>query len=259
MSFTPLILAGGKSTRMGTPKHLLPMPDGRPLYQHQIDVLARVCPEVSTIYISLAPDSQVDDYLGSLPNHQPNTITDPAPSSPEEHQDSPRKRSIAIIADNPSPSSTSTSKNETSPISGGPSLGLLAAHRSFPSTTFLVIACDHPLLNASALQHLCHEYQPPVTCFRNAEGFCEPLLGVWGPEALGELARRVESAGKHGGRGNGIGPCGVVKALGGKMVDVDVDANGEEDGRVLMGVNTPEEWEVVRGLLERGFRGGVLN
>ena len=32
MAFIPVILAGGKSTRMQSPKHLLIMPDGRPLY-----------------------------------------------------------------------------------------------------------------------------------------------------------------------------------------------------------------------------------
>jgi molybdopterin-guanine dinucleotide biosynthesis protein A len=43
------ILTGGGSTRMGTPKHALPMPDGRMMIEHVRDNLLTVCAEIVTI------------------------------------------------------------------------------------------------------------------------------------------------------------------------------------------------------------------
>ncbi|GAB1317796.1 Molybdenum cofactor biosynthesis bifunctional protein [Madurella fahalii] len=219
MDFTPLILAGGKSTRMGAPKHLLPMPDGRPLYQHQIDLLHRTLPNAQAIYLSLAQDSQLDPYLRSLtppsiatttalspttdPTSPPGTACYPRPSIP------PHIR-ISLLYDlAPDPSLTS---------SAGPAAGLLAASHALPTATWLVIPCDHPFLTPAALRRLCHAYQPPVTCFRNREGFREPLVGVWGPAALGRLRdRATESTGASAGAGGrGCGPSRIIKELEGR-------------------------------------------
>ncbi|KAK4122021.1 hypothetical protein N657DRAFT_560307, partial [Parathielavia appendiculata] len=191
----PLILAGGRSTRMQSPKHLLPMPDGRPLYQHQLDLLAAACPNAPAIYISLAQDSILDDFLRSLPvaNNTAATATTTNTSAPlgqssqpptslpasSPPRDSGAKPQVLILRDlpaNPSPSR-----------SAGPATGLLTAHCFFPSTTWFTIPCDHPFLTPSLLQHLCEQYQPPVTCFRNGDGFLEPLVAVWGPQALARM------------------------------------------------------------------------
>lgn len=252
MTFTPLILAGGKSTRMHAPKHLLPMPDRRPLYQHQIDLLALACPDAPTIYISLAQDSPLDDYLRTLPTITATTTTDHP--SPIETQTQPPNL-------NPTQENTTTKKKiiiipdlapNPTPTSAGPAAGLLAAHHVLPDATFLVVACDHPFLTVSVLQRLCRSYQPPVTCFRNAAGFCEPLVAVWGPPALGRLREMVEdSEGSRAGRG--VGPSRVVREVGGRVVDVDGDGGGggvDGGAEVLRGVNTREEWEGVRRVLE---------
>lgn len=270
MTFTPLILAGGKSTRMRSPKHLLPMPDGRPLYQHQIDLLARACPDAPAIYISLAQDSILDDYLQSLlptttgePPNSPTSTSPPAPpsSTPNHNHNNPNNRNnhttpqtttpkkVIIISD-PAPPQPSPSAS-----SNGPATGLLAAHHAHPAKSFLVIACDHPFLTVAALQQLCCAYRPPVTCFRNGEGFCEPLVGVWSPLALGGLETRM-----GGGKGKGVGPSRVVRELGGRVVGVDdVGAGGGEEGEgegdggleVLVGVNTREEWEAALTVLRK--------
>ncbi|SPQ25720.1 b18cd0c0-f4ad-4005-8551-9f0e2e92d569 [Thermothielavioides terrestris] len=161
MSFTPLLLAGGKSTRMGSPKHLLPMPDGRPLYQHQLDLLARACPDAPTIYISLAQDSPLDRFLQSLtPSQDPPspptsprpTTAPPAPASAPNPN--PNKPSIALLRDaRPNPAARSA----------GPAAGLLAAFRARPAATWLVLAVDYPLLTPGMLRALCAAYAPPVT------------------------------------------------------------------------------------------------
>ena len=59
MSTTAIVLAGGKSSRMGTPKALLPF-DDRPLIVHVVDTLSPLCDDVVVV---AAPDQE----LPSLP------------------------------------------------------------------------------------------------------------------------------------------------------------------------------------------------
>ena len=206
IALTPLILAGGKSTRMKSPKHLLKMPDGRPLYQHQSQVLAKACPDSPVVYISLA---------------QCTTITSESEQDNTASASSAAARNVEVIRD--------LHPNETAE-SAGPAAGLLAAYAYNPHATWLVVPCDSPFLNPAILQRLRREYEPPVTCFRNSEGFCEPLIGIWSPKALGKLAENAA-------RGK-AGPSAVVKELGGKQVELSGDT-----GRALVDVNTKEEWD----------------
>lgn len=204
----PLILAGGKSRRMGYPKHLLQLPDGTPFYKHLWNLLRQTCPDASTIYISLAQDSPLDAFLHNL-------------AATCEYLDT---ASLAIIRD---------LETNNSSESGGPAQGLLSAFRSNPTATWLVVAIDYPLLTANALQRLRDVYTPPVTCFRNSEGYPEPLIGVWSPEALGRLAENVRS-------GKSSGPCAVVRELGGFQVDITT-----EESACLTNVNTQRDWDQV--------------
>ncbi|KAL4724314.1 hypothetical protein ACLX1H_008927 [Fusarium chlamydosporum] len=208
-----LILAGGKSTRMGSPKHLLPMPDGRPLYRRQIDVMRETQPNVDTIYISLAQDSQLDDFL-----REAMRSSDSAAISGTK---------IEVIID------TETSESEESK---GPASGILAAFQRDPDATWLVVACDYPNITTSALEQLMSSYQSPVTCFRNLQGFCEPLLGIWSPEAIKHLQDNCDK-GK-------LSPSKAAKELNGLMVLPSGDVE-----MLLQNVNTKEEWESALRLL----------
>ncbi|KAL6872241.1 bifunctional molybdenum cofactor biosynthesis protein [Trichoderma longibrachiatum] len=206
LELKPLILAGGRSTRMGSPKHLLQFPDGTPLYQHQVKLLRQALPSVTTIYMSLAKDSQLDTYLQNADDHN-----------------------IKIIYD--------TRDNHDEAQSGGPAQGLLAAHEFDPKATWLVLAVDYPLLTVDLLQQLQDAYQPPVTCFRNGEGYCEPLLGIWSPEALRRLQDNLR-------QGRSSGPSAVVRQLGGHQIDPETESD-----RVLMNVNAQADWDKVVRLL----------
>ncbi|KAH7168341.1 heterokaryon incompatibility protein-domain-containing protein [Fusarium sp. MPI-SDFR-AT-0072] len=204
----PLILGGGKSTRMGSPKHLLPMPDGRTLYQHQIEVLRKACPEAETIFISLAQDSEMDELLQN--------------ASKVSYEATPGENSIEVILD------LESSQGDESK---GPAAGLLAAYESDPDVTWLVVACDYPCITPSALQELQERYRPPVTCFINHEGFCEPLLGIWSPEAISHLNENCK-AGK-------LSPGKTVQELEGYTY---LPENSET---LLRNVNIKSEWEDV--------------
>ncbi|KAH7018596.1 MobA-like NTP transferase domain-containing protein [Microdochium trichocladiopsis] len=208
-----VVLAGGRSTRMGLPKHLLKLPDGCPLYKFHFELIQEACPTISRIYISLASDSHMDEELR-------NTVCNP-------HITSAAGLEFGVLWDEESPLDDQKEVKE----SGGPAKGLLAAWRLRPRETWLVVACDYPRLTADAIQYLFTVYVPPVTYFRNSAYFSEPLISIWSPQALERLARNVEA-------GMG-GPSRTIKELGGTMLDVPT---GED---WLYNVNRKEDWDKV--------------
>jgi molybdopterin-guanine dinucleotide biosynthesis protein A len=117
----------------------------------------------------------------------------------------------------------------------GPAAGLLAAHCSDPIATWLVIACDYPLLQAAAVHQLVESYEAPATCFKNADGFSEPLLGIWSPQALGTLDENVS-----GGRS---GPAYTLRRLNSKLI-VPMQEQW------LTNVNTEAEWEAAKARMK---------
>ena len=69
----------------------------------------------------------------------------------------------------------------------GPYNGLLSAHSQFPNVAWLVVACDMPLLNKSALEQLLQERKSAkiATAFATKEsGLPEPLCAIWELQAL---------------------------------------------------------------------------
>ena len=204
----PLLVAGGSSVRMGTTKHLLPHKDGRPAYQHTLENLIQALPHTSTFYISLRDESQTLslDLAGS---HKISKHVEP-------------------IYD--------PTTNDNVPAIIGPAAGLIAAHVLSPTSTWLVVGTDYPLLTPQTLRHLLTNYVPPVTCFRagNNGSVVDPLLAIWSPHALGRLLENV-AAGK-------CGPGMTVEELDGKILTPPHEGRG--DCGATFGAHTPEDWEV---------------
>jgi molybdopterin-guanine dinucleotide biosynthesis protein A len=201
-----LILAGGYSSRMGSPKHLLPLADG-PLYLHLIRTLHEAIPSITTHHVSLADRSATDENL-----HNGNVHISCAPGM------APTTITLETIID-------------AATVEIGPAAGLLAAHEYDQAATWLVIACDYPLLQAAAVHQLVDSYEEPATCFRNGQGFSEPLLGIWSPQAMKSLRENVAS-----GR---AGPRYTLTRLGCKSIEPMRQA-------WLVNVNTKQEWEAVQ-------------
>lgn len=201
-----IILAGGHSSRMGSPKHLLRLPDG-PLYAHLIRILHQALPDSKNIYFSVADRSELDAVL------RKGVISLPFPSTA-----------------NPTPIKLSLLRDDQGQDIG-PAAGLLAARRADPEATWLVVACDYPLLQASAVRQLVKRYKAPATCFKNADGFGEPLLGIWSPQALRTLEENVQN-----GRS---GPNYTLKQLNSTLI-----APAREDW--LTNANTPQEWDAAK-------------
>ncbi len=144
-----LVLSGGKSTRMGQDKSIIPY-HGIPQREYLYQLLNTVC---DTVFISIRKD-QESELPGRL-----NTIID---------------------------------KDEFR----GPYNGLLSAHKSFPKVAWLVLACDLPLIDLSALQQLVGErnLEKCATSFATRESkLPEPLCAIWEPKGLEESVTFLEN------------------------------------------------------------------
>lgn len=215
-SIKPLLLAGGQSTRMGRRKELLYLPDGTPLFVHLISLLYKALPESDCVYLSLRNRGSLQDLF------QPEMVH--KESEDQLIIDSIHgKVSVQVLYDEDIPGYHTHGEI-------GPASGMLSAHEHDPKSSWLVVACDYPLLSVSAIDQLRQRPAGAVTCFRNKDGFNEPLLGIWSPEALERLRTNVQE---------GItGPSFVVRQLQGVLVEPDSDD-------WLVNTNTVEEWEKV--------------
>ncbi|KAL4931463.1 molybdenum cofactor guanylyltransferase [Aspergillus undulatus] len=173
----PLLLAGGRSSRMGSRKELLCLTNDIPIYEQQLLRLHRAFPDTQ-IFLSLpTPRALAEITTNPRVEHlTQNTLR-------LGHQSS----SILVegIYDH------SDEPLESAETGIGPAAGLLAAHRRDRSATWLVVACDYPFFDIAAINHLSDRATGDATCFENEEGIYEPLLGVWTPPALKLLEENV--------------------------------------------------------------------
>lgn len=197
-----LLLAGGESTRMGTDKFLLQHPCGQPLYLHLLREIRTAIPWVKNPYLSLHSPIQ-----GSLVEHK-------------------ARNELCIIYDH---------DPTLSDLRIGPAAGLLSAYKQNVLAHWLVLACDYPLITAQELLRLMSEFEGSVTCFENTDGFIEPLLAIWSPDALKHLERNVAN-GKYS-------VSRVVQELAGKRIRPIKDQS-------VFNCNTMEEWHKILRLLE---------
>lgn len=142
-----LILAGGRSARMGRDKAALVHPDGRPLARRCYDLLYEAgCKKVA---ISLRHDQEIPPGLTDLD-------------------------SLEIIRD---PSGESL----------GPMVGIVTGMNLRPEANWLVLACDLPRLDLQTLSHLTrsiHADEKFIAYRSEFDGLPEPLCTLYTPAAL---------------------------------------------------------------------------
>ncbi|KAF7173899.1 hypothetical protein CNMCM6106_008003 [Aspergillus hiratsukae] len=216
----PLLLAGGQSSRMGTRKELLRVVSDIPLFVHLLIVLREACLESEVVFLSLRDHDSLkaienNRHITAVTNNQ--LILNHGATTFRVH----------VVYDGPGV----PSEHDSTGI--GPAAGLLAAHHEDESAHWLVVACDYPFISVAALSQLRREWTPPVICFENKDGFCEPLLSIWSPEALPALEDNIQ---------NGIlGPSAVVKRLRGKMIQ-------PREEKWIFNVNTPADLELASNM-----------
>lgn len=142
-----LVLAGGRSSRMGADKAALVHPDGRPLARRTFDLLF---------------EAGCADVMLSLRHDQP------VPAGFADIED------VAVVRD-------------PDGGSAGPLAGIIAAMSRMPDAEWLVLACDLPRLDVETLRHLISSRRPDemFLSYRSEfDGLPEPLCALYAPAAL---------------------------------------------------------------------------
>lgn len=115
-----LVLAGGRSSRMGADKAALVHPDGRTLARRCHDLLGET--GCGVVVLSLRCDQEIPAGFSDLPELR--IVRDPVGAS------------------------------------GGPLAGIIAAMSLHPDADWLVLACDLPRLDLATLRHLISSKRP---------------------------------------------------------------------------------------------------
>lgn len=114
----------------------------------------------------------------------------------------------------------------------GPYNGLLSAHKSHPDVAWLILACDLPLMDKTALQQLITERNTSkqATAFALKESpLPEPLCAIWEPHALENSKTFLES-------GNGSCPRKY-------LINSDTQLVFPKNEAVLLNANSQQEYQ----------------
>lgn len=232
-----LILTGGQSSRMGFPKYLLPMPvaiadtSSRPLLLHLLDILEHIRTR----------------FIDQFTERATISVRDQAQCMEIKH-----------LLDDSHPFSNVTFEFVTDAVTvSGPTQGLLAAYNFDANAHWLVVGCDYPLLGLNAVEQLIVTHQAAnsaITCFRNSQGFAEPLLSIWSPSSLSVLAQLAEEVSPS------VGPNQAIKSIQ-RAHGTRISAEHENcrsgvgfvqplDENGITSVDTKDQWEAVQNLLK---------
>jgi molybdenum cofactor guanylyltransferase len=121
----------------------------------------------------------------------------------------------------------------------GPFNGLHSAHMEHPDVSWLVVACDMPFLDLDALQHLKNNRnkQKSATAYcKKGSEFPEPLCAIWESNSF-QKAEALFT------KGEGASPSKFLQSI-------DIECVYPKEERVLMNVNTLEEYETAKKLID---------
>jgi len=114
----------------------------------------------------------------------------------------------------------------------GPFNGILSAHKEYPNVSWLVLACDLPLIDEKSLRELIAVRKGSVdaTAFAQKENpLPEPLCAIWEPQGL-------KAAGTYLEQGNGSCPRKF-------LINNNTHLVFPENAQVLMNANSEVEYK----------------
>lgn len=204
-AFLPYPLAPTSSTSSNVKEGIAEYTES--LWIHLLRILLRVCPEGVVVSHNVGQRERMEQDLKGFLDSESLSSSSPSNSTSTSTATSQTKQPlIELLPDAPSYTEL------------GPAAALLTAHKTHPSTTFLVAAVDFPYITQQTLSYLLEHHTEPspvTTYFHPSDMHPEPLLSVWAPEGLKRLRRNaIEGVVQaDGGRRRRTGPCYTAKEL----------------------------------------------
>jgi molybdopterin-guanine dinucleotide biosynthesis protein A len=214
-----VILTGGKSSRMGSPKALL-LFDGEPLVLHLVRALNRLFSEVVVV---AAPGEQFAE-LSSLLRSQPNE-----PNKPNEPN-------VTIVRDEVA---------YQGPV-GGIYYGLEAARGEF----CFVTSCDVPFLNASLISHLLSQISDCDVVVPYWQERFQPLCAIYRRSVAPLLKEQLE-------RGE-LRPIFLFDKVRTRKVEEEEIRRFDPDGVSFFNMNGPEEYQAAVAIWKKSRQAPAL-
>lgn len=115
----------------------------------------------------------------------------------------------------------------------GPADGIVSAHLKFPTASWLVVACDLPLLDTPTLAYLCRQRnrQADATAFRSShDGLPEPLCAIYEPGGLRKVLDGLNSG---------------LRCPRKMLLQMNTHLLDQPNDKALENTNTPEDWRQV--------------
>lgn len=204
-AFLPYPLAPTSSTSSNVKEGIAEYTES--LWIHVLRILLRVCPEGVVVSHNVGQRERMEqDLKGFLDSESSSSSSSSNSTSTSTATSRTKQPLIELLPDAPSYTEL------------GPAAALLTAHKTHPSTTFLVAAVDFPYITQQTLSYLLEHHTEPspvTTYFHPSDMHPEPLLSVWAPEGLKRLRRNaIEGVLQaDGGLRRRTGPCFTAKEL----------------------------------------------
>jgi len=114
----------------------------------------------------------------------------------------------------------------------GPFNGLFSAHKTYPKVSWLVLACDLPLITGATLKDLIEERRPDLkaTAYATKETkLPEPLCAIWEPQAFDAAAEFLSK-----------GSSSCPRKF---LINSDIHLIFPEDDQVLLNANSEADYK----------------
>ncbi len=202
-----IVLAGGKSSRMGRPKALLPF-DGEPLIVHTVRKLEHLFSEIIVVAAAGEQFVELSSLLRSQPN-EPNKLNKP---------DKPR---VTLVRDEVAYQ--------------GPVAGIYYGLREARGEIGFVTSCDVPFLNLRFISYLLSQISNYDVVVPYWQERFQPLFAVYRRQVAPLLKDQLE-------RGE-LRPISLYKKVRTREVVPDEIRRFDPEGLSFLNMNTPEDYQ----------------
>ena len=211
-----VVLTGGKSSRMGRPKALLPF-DGEPLIVHTVRKLEHLFSEIIVVAAAGEQFVELSSLLRSQPD-QPNELSEPNKPNEPNKLNEPK---VTLVRDQVAYQ--------------GPVAGIYYGLQQARGAIGFVTSCDVPFLSLGLISHLLSQitnYDVVVPYWQ--ERF-QPLFAVYRREVAPLLKDQLE-------RGE-LRPISLYNKVRTREVGPDEIRRFDAEGLSFLNMNTPEDYQ----------------